>query len=82
MKTNKITRRSFLLGLGAAAAASALTACGGSSSSTAASASGSAAGSAAGSDTVYRTLDEIKADIYALEQETEGLLEQIVGEAE
>jgi type I restriction enzyme M protein len=29
-----------------------------------------------------RTLDEIKADIYALEQETEGLLEQIVGEAE
>ena len=62
MKTNKITRRSFLLGLGAAAAASALTACGGSSSSTAASASSSAAGSAAGSDTVYRTLDEIKDD--------------------
>ena len=62
MKTNKITRRSFLLGLGAAAAASALTACGGSSSSTAASASSSAAGSAAGNDTVYRTLDEIKAD--------------------
>lgn len=29
-----------------------------------------------------RTLDEIKADIYALEQETEGLLEQIVGGAE
>jgi type I restriction enzyme M protein len=29
-----------------------------------------------------RTLDEIKADIYALEQETEGLLEQIVGEEE
>ncbi|MCM8883198.1 MAG: hypothetical protein LC541_07730 [Candidatus Thiodiazotropha sp.] len=29
-----------------------------------------------------RNLDEIKADIYALEQETEGLLEQIVGEAE
>ena len=54
MKTNKITRRSFLLGLGAAAAVSALTACGGSSSSTAA--------SAAGSDAVYRTLDEIKAD--------------------
>ncbi|MBE9194347.1 SAM-dependent DNA methyltransferase [Synechocystis sp. LEGE 06083] len=27
-----------------------------------------------------RTLDEIKADIYALEQETEGLLEQIVGD--
>jgi len=29
-----------------------------------------------------RTLDEIKADIYALEQETDGLLEQIVGEPE
>ncbi len=29
-----------------------------------------------------RTLDEIKADIYALEQETDGLLEQIVGETE
>ena len=29
-----------------------------------------------------RTLDEIKADIYALEQETDGLLEQIVGEVE
>lgn len=29
-----------------------------------------------------RSLAEIKADIYALEQETEGLLEQIVGEAE
>jgi len=29
-----------------------------------------------------RTLDEIKADIYALEQETDGLLGQIVGEAE
>ena len=28
-----------------------------------------------------RALEEIKADIYALEQETEGLLEQIVGEA-
>ena len=62
MKTNKITRRSFLLGLGAAAAASALTACGGSSSSTAAYASSSAAGSAAGSDTVYRTLYDINAD--------------------
>jgi type I restriction enzyme M protein len=32
--------------------------------------------------TPMRTLDDIKADIYALEQETEGLLEQIVGEAE
>jgi len=29
-----------------------------------------------------RTLEEIKADIYALQEETEGLLEQIVGEAE
>ena len=29
-----------------------------------------------------RTLEEIKADIYALKQEAEGLLEQIVGEAE
>lgn len=29
-----------------------------------------------------RTLDEIRADIYALEQETEGLLEQIIGEEE
>jgi len=29
-----------------------------------------------------RGLDEIKADIFALEQETEGLLEQIVGETE
>jgi len=29
-----------------------------------------------------RTLEEIKADIYVQEQETEGLLEQIVGEAE
>lgn len=29
-----------------------------------------------------RTLEEIKADIFAIEQETEGLLEEIVGEAE
>jgi len=29
-----------------------------------------------------RTLEEIKADIYALEKETEGLLQQIIGEAE
>ena len=28
------------------------------------------------------TLNKIKAGIYALEQETEGFLEQIVGEAE
>ncbi|MGI9251655.1 MAG: type I restriction-modification system subunit M [Pseudohongiellaceae bacterium] len=30
--------------------------------------------------TPMRTVEEIKADIYAVEQETEGLLEQIVGE--
>lgn len=30
--------------------------------------------------TPMRTLDEIKADIYALENETDGLLEQIIGE--
>ena len=41
MKQSKITRRSFLLGLGAASAATVLTACGGSGSS----ASGSAAAS-------------------------------------
>ena len=57
MKQSKISRRSFLLGLGAVSAAAALTACGGSSASTAA--SGSAA--ASGSGVVYRTLDEIKA---------------------
>ena len=57
MKQSKISRRSFLLGLGAVSAAAALTACGGSSASTAV--SGSAA--ASGSDVVYRTLDEIKA---------------------
>ena len=55
MKQSKISRRSFLLGLGAVSAAAALTACGGSSASTAA--SGSAA---SGSGVVYRTLDEIK----------------------
>jgi type I restriction enzyme M protein len=32
--------------------------------------------------TLMRTLDEIKADIYALEKEAEGLLEQIIGDAE
>ena len=57
MKQSKISRRSFLLGLGAVSAAAALTACGGSSASTAA--SGSAA--ASGSSVVYRTPDEIKA---------------------
>ena len=57
MKQSKISRRSFLLGLGAVSAAAALTACGGSSASTAV--SGSAA--ASGSGVVYRTLDEIKA---------------------
>jgi type I restriction enzyme M protein len=29
-----------------------------------------------------RTLDEIKADIFAIEQETEGLLEEIIGDSE
>ncbi|MDD7169741.1 MAG: transporter substrate-binding domain-containing protein, partial [Faecalibacterium sp.] len=58
MKQSKISRRSFLLGLGAVSAAAALTACGGSSSaSTATAASGSAA---SGSSVVYRTLDQIK----------------------
>ena len=65
MKQSKISRRSFLLGLGAVSAAAVLTACGGSSSTAASgsAASGSAAsGSAAsGSSVVYRTLDEIKA---------------------
>ena len=55
MKQSKISRRSFLLGLGAVSAAAVLTACGGSSSTAA---SGSAA---SGSSVVYRTLDEIKA---------------------
>lgn len=56
MKVNKISRRAFLLGLGAVSTAALLSACGGSASSSAASgsaASGSAA--AAGSD-VFRTL--------------------------
>ena len=58
MKQSKVSRRSFLLGLGAASAAAVLTACGGSSSaSTATAASGSAA---SGSSVVYRTLDQIK----------------------
>ena len=61
MKSNKITRRSFLLGLGAVSAAAVLTACG-SSSSTAASGAASGSTASAGGDTVYRTLDEIKAD--------------------
>ena len=58
MKQSKITRRSFLLGLGAVSAAAVLTACGGSSVSGSMAASGTAA---SGSDVVYRTLDEIKA---------------------
>ena len=58
MKQSKITRRSFLLGLGAVSAAAVLTACGGSSASGSTAVSGSAA---SGSDVVYRTLDEIKA---------------------
>ena len=57
MKQSKISRRSFLLGLGAVSAAAVLTACGGSSSASTA-ASGSAA---SGSSVVYRTLDQIKA---------------------
>ena len=58
MKQSKISRRSFLLGLGAVSAAAVLTACGGSSSaSTATAASGSVA---SGSSVVYRTLDQIK----------------------
>ena len=56
MKQSKISRRSFLLGLGAVSAAAVLTACGGSSSASTA-ASGSAA---SGSSVVYRTLDQIK----------------------
>ena len=55
MKQSKISRRSFLLGLGAVSAAAVLTACGGSSSASTA-ASGSAA---SGSSVVYRTLDQI-----------------------
>ena len=58
MKQSKISRRSFLLGLGAVSAAAVLSACGGSSASSSA-ASGSTA--ASGSSVVYRTLDEIKA---------------------
>ena len=56
MKQSKISRRSFLLGLGAVSAAAVLTACGGSSSASTA-ASGSAV---SGSSVVYRTLDQIK----------------------
>lgn len=56
MKQSKISRHSFLLGLGAVSAAAVLTACGGSSSASTA-ASGSAA---SGSSVVYRTLDQIK----------------------
>ena len=53
MKVNKISRRAFLLGLGAVSTAALLSACGGSASSSST--------AAAGSD-VFRTLDEIKAD--------------------
>lgn len=53
MKQSKISRRSFLLGLGAVSAAAVLTACGGSSSA-------STATVASGSSVVYRTLDQIK----------------------
>ena len=58
MKQSKITRRSFLLGLGAVSAAAVLSACGGSSASGSTAASGT---TASGSGVVYRTLDEIKA---------------------
>ena len=63
MKVNKISRRAFLLGLGAVSAAALLSACGGSASSSSAASGSAASGSAAaaGSD-VFRTLDEIKAD--------------------
>ena len=63
MKINKISRRAFLLGLGAASTAALLSACGGSASSSSAASGSAASGSAAtaGSD-VFRTLDEIKAD--------------------
>ena len=63
MKINKISRRAFLLGLGAASTAALLSACGGSASSSFAASGSAASGSAAavGSD-VFRTLDEIKAD--------------------
>lgn len=63
MKINKISRRSFLLGLGAVSTAALLSACGGSASSSSAASGSAASGSAAaaGSD-VFRTLDEIKAD--------------------
>ena len=63
MKVNKISRRAFLLGLGAASTAALLSACGGSASSSFAASGSAASGSAAavGSD-VFRTLDEIKAD--------------------
>ena len=68
MKNTKISRRAFLLGLGAVSAAAALTACGGSGSSAAAStaassgAASAAASGAADANAVYRTLDAIKAD--------------------
>ena len=58
MKQSKITRRSFLLGLGAVSAAAVLSACGGSSASGSTAVSGT---TASGSGVVYRTLDEIKA---------------------
>ena len=63
MKKNKISRRAFLLGLGAVSTAALLSACGGSASSSSAASGSAASGSAAaaGSD-VFRTLDEIKAD--------------------
>ena len=63
MKVNKISRRAFLLGLGAVSTAALLSVCGGSASSSSAASGSAASGSAAaaGSD-VFHTLDEIKAD--------------------
>ena len=58
MKQSKITRRSFLLGLGAVSAAAVLSSCGGSSASGSTAVSGT---TASGNGVVYRTLDEIKA---------------------
>ena len=58
MKQSKITRRSFLLGLGAVSAAAVLSACGGSSASGSTAVFGT---TASGNGVVYRTLDEIKA---------------------
>ena len=63
MKINKVSRRAFLLGLGAVSTAALLSACGGSASSSSAASGSAASGSAAAAvSDVFRTLDEIKAD--------------------